>query len=104
MIVSPRIWQISIERIISQLENSLKVKNELDNLYDDLVSISVQEMDRFVNFKEVSKKHRKKFKHSKPYWSYELALAWKNIWLNPRNCIESLRGRGTLKYFSEMTF
>ena len=72
-------WQISIERIISQLENSLKVKNELDNLYDDLVSISVQEMDRFVNFKEVSKKHRKKFKHSKPYWSYELALAWKNM-------------------------
>ena len=39
----------------------------------------LNEMDNYVEFRDVSKSNAKKYKCSKPYWNNNLHMAWSNM-------------------------
>ncbi|CAG2254736.1 unnamed protein product [Mytilus edulis] len=64
----------AILSVIEQMENCLNVKNEIDKLYGNFVTVLHSEMDNHLPFKDVggnvTKKRRKQIQ--KPYWNTEL--------------------------------
>ena len=48
-------WNEKITDLIIKLETQIKVNNELDCIYDNLVNVIVDEMDKYVNFKCIPK-------------------------------------------------
>ena len=70
-------WSYAINEIIVTLENNIRTKEQLNQIYSNLVSTLTKEMDTFLNSRELGRKQKKKYKHSKPYWTNELTIAWK---------------------------
>ena len=61
------------------MENKIKNKDKLDKIYSQIKKTITNEMELYLKFKECSKKCKQKFRQSKPYWSENLALLWKNM-------------------------
>ena len=72
-------WKKAILNIINVLENKINNKDELDKIYSQITKTITNEMELYLKFKECSKKCKQKFRQSKPYWSENLALLWKDM-------------------------
>ena len=72
-------WKKAILNIINVLENKINNKDELDKIYSQITKAITNEMELYLKFKECSRKCKQKFRQSKPYWSENLALLWKDM-------------------------
>ena len=72
-------WNSAVTEIINQLENQILLNTEFDKLYDNLIKMILNEMDNYLEFRDISKSNAKKYKCSKPYWNNSLHMAWSNM-------------------------
>ena len=72
-------FRIAIINIIDALECSELFQREVNNLYNKLSTTIFQEMDKHMEYKDISTHCKKKKKFTKPYWDIELSSAWKNM-------------------------
>ena len=72
-------WCRVVQDIISQLELICKQQADLDNFYDKMCKAVFTELDKQWEYKSASVKMRKKLKFSRPYWSDELNVLWKDM-------------------------
>ena len=80
--------------MIDSLQLERCSQNRMDLSYEAFCKCVFQEMDRNVKFIDASKKMRKKYKHSKPYWNDNLTMKWKAMNESERKflkCKESRR-------------
>ena len=82
------VWNSAVIEIINQLENQILLNTEFDKLYDNLIKMILNEMDNYLEFRDVSKSNAKckmKCKCSKPYWNNTLHMAWSNMIKSEKN-------------------
>ena len=60
-------WNEKITDLIIKLETQINVNNKLDSIYDNLITVITNEMDKYINFKCIPKQLKKKMRNSKPY-------------------------------------
>lgn len=73
------IFSMAIANLISRIEQSRETQNDIDSIYDQLCTVILDEMNSKIPCFDSSKKTRKRFKHTKPYWSEELSLLWQSL-------------------------
>ena len=69
------IWTSAVCEIIDILERNIQTRDQLNALYEKLVQSIINEMDTYLQFRDINSTMRKKYKHSKPYWNEQLTLA-----------------------------
>ena len=79
------VWNSAVTETINQLENQILLNTEFDKLYGNLVKMILNEMDNYLEFRDVSKSNAKKYKCSKPYWNNTLHMAWSNMIKSEKN-------------------
>lgn len=72
-------WRKAILDIIDHLEHLHELQDDLDTTYDDLCKCIFKELDTQLGYKFAGSKMKKKLKNSKPYWSDELSVLWKEM-------------------------
>ena len=86
--------QTALVKVIERLEQNIQMREEIDNLYDDLCDLIVKEMNNVIPFKDC--KEGKRFKSHKPYWNEELSVLWKKLVTSRKNydkCKSTSTGR-----------
>ena len=72
-----------LENILIELEGILLDREvsqvKIDLIYDNFCATLFSEMDSFLEYRDVSKKVRKRFKNHKPYWNDNLTQLWKSM-------------------------
>ena len=66
----------ALHNIINKIECNRETQNDVDNIYNELIDVIIQEMNS-VLLVPSSKHTKKRFKIRKPYWNDDLAAAWK---------------------------
>ena len=90
---------LALQNIIENIQCNRETQKELDEIYDNLISIIIDEMNAKLLVPE-SRHTRKRFKIKKPYWNSELGQAWKLMHLSEiafRSCKGTRRERLALK-------
>ena len=76
-----------VEDLIAKLESNVRNQTDLDNKYDDFISLIINEMYRKVNHKKIKIKEgqsNKKRRLRKPWWSNELSAIWNELCLKEK--------------------
>ena len=81
--LNSEMWRIAISDISDRLISNCSHQTQLDDIYNQLCSEIFKELDTNLGFRLLSKKSRKKYKSSKPYWNEELYRLWLSM-----NCKE----------------
>ena len=77
--LSPEVHSQVIDTI-AKLENSQKNQNEIDQLWQEIRNIFMQELDKLPDIPtSLHKKPNKQFKRCKKFWNDELANCWKAL-------------------------
>ena len=72
-------WWKTVLDTINALEHKILVNDEFDKLYNELIKTILNEMDKYLSHKDISKLSKKKHKHSKPFWNNQLQNSWKEM-------------------------
>ena len=72
-------WSNAMLSIIEILQSRIASQDELDILYNNICETLTNKMDRFLDSKCISKKTKRYYKNSKPYWDNELSNLWKSM-------------------------
>ena len=55
------------------------MQDTIDKFYDDLTADVFTEIDNYVEYKEVGKNSRRRYRNHKPFWNNDLTIAWKDM-------------------------
>jgi exonuclease III len=89
--------QTALVKVIEKLEQDIKNKADLDELYEAMCDALIKEMNNVIPFKDVSiGKERKWFKSHKPYWNEGLAKLWKEM-VQCKKSFEKWKGNRQIK-------
>ena len=97
--MSTPMWGHVCQSLISRIERMEINQNSCDSLYDLMVKDVFIEMDKHIDYRNQSKRSRKLFKNSKPYWSENLNELWKDMVKSEkcfRKCVKSSKHRSHL--------
>ena len=83
-----------LQEVIDRIERKDINQIAVDDLYSDFCDKLFSEMDQYLQFKDVSKKSRKKFKCHKPFWNPELTSLWREMRDAERLFVRCTAGRG----------
>ena len=89
------LWKQNVSQMIESIEQMHVNQNDIDLYYDKFCKTLITEMDKYVNFKEISRPTRKRLKNTKPYWTNELTSLWKSMSDKERTFLKS---KGTNRY------
>ena len=53
----------------------MQTRDQLNALYEKLVQSIINELDTYLQFRDINNTMKRKYKHSKPYWNGQLTLA-----------------------------
>ena len=73
------VWKMSMNMLITKFENIIQTQEQLNDLYKQTCEVLLSEMDKFLQFKTVGRKSKKRYKNTKPFWDNELTMAWKTM-------------------------
>ncbi len=95
-------WRLAMSELITRLERVQVNKDILDEIYSGLCRSVFNEMDSYLEYRNVRRGTGKKLRTSKPYWNDELTKLWRDVHLKQT---AFLRFKGTRseknKCFSE---
>ena len=97
------IWTEAMHEIIESLETRMHVTETLNKLYEKLIKAICYEMDEYLESKYVSRKSRKMYKNSKPYWNDDLTSKWKQM-VEDENKFKKFKGHGRQKNRLKLNF
>ena len=73
------LFKNTLHTLIQRMERCESNQEMLNSIYEDLCQTLLQQMDNHLQFKDCSKKTKKSFKISKPYWNETLYNLWKDM-------------------------
>ena len=72
--------RVQVENTILKLENIVQNQDQLDQLWAEVKSLLLKELDSLPDIpKSNSKNQNKTFKKSQPFWNDNLATAWAHV-------------------------
>ena len=80
-----------VNNLINRIQCCRETQNEIDSIYENLCEVIKQEMNDKIPQISSTKRTRKWYKHTKPYWNNELQNLWNNMNLKERNYLKSRR-------------
>ncbi len=85
--------KLALNNLINEIILLRENQEQLDIMYKQICDTIKAEMDKLIPYKDIctSKKAKKRFKHSKPFWNNELKILWQEM---HENEIFFLRYRG----------
>ena len=77
--LSSNISKLALQSVIQRIESARETQNEVDDIYSTLCKLLVAEMDANIPTFDTSKRTKKRFKNTKPFWNDELAGLWHSM-------------------------
>ena len=74
--MSSNLSKLALQTIITRIEFARETQGEIDAIYENLCDVIVSEMNTSIPVFDSSKKSRKRFKSTKPFWNNELRDLW----------------------------
>ena len=71
--------KLAIQSVIRRIESARDTQNEVDDIYSTLCSLIIAEMDANIPTFDTSKRTRKRFKNTKPFWNDDLTNVWHSM-------------------------
>ncbi|CAC5380632.1 unnamed protein product [Mytilus coruscus] len=86
----------ALQTLIQRIETTRETQSHVDNIYSDLCTLIVDEMNCKIPVCHASRKTRKRHKSSKPFWNEELGQLWNAMRLREKQFL-SFKGRSSTR-------
>ncbi|VDI40881.1 Hypothetical predicted protein [Mytilus galloprovincialis] len=86
----------ALQTLIQRIETTRETQSHVDNIYSDLCTLIVDEMNCKIPIYDASRKTRKRHKSSKPFWNEELGQLWNAMRLKEKQFL-SFKGRSSTR-------